>query len=194
MENLLEILEHPLLITIISVIIGTGILGQMAYRRSRRDVIRDKSLSFLEETASSFNQPMARIFYVIRNCKASVPEDIRKKSGDLFVKRLHVRVISRSFLKNKKFYKSYDGITWEIRNLLNKIEVLESHPEADISIDISKRLSELENLWDMKVKPSKEGLPEPYHSLMNWANMIWRRIDIVLSTEISKVLKRGLWR
>lgn len=189
----MELLSHPLFITLLSVIVGTGILGYLNYRRTRRDTIRDKSLDFLNEVSSALNLPMSKLFHVIRSCNKNVPNNLWQESGALFTKRLNVRVKSRSLLKNPNFFQAYDELVWEIKHLLKSIESLSDENEQNLKNEIIKHLSELEQNWKIQIKESKEELPSPYHEFMNWVQLIWDRIDEVLSDEISQVLNRGLW-
>ena len=102
MDKLLTFLSQPIIVTLLSLLIGSYLFTLLAERREK---IRDKAIQLIEEVGSDLNAVFSRTIGRIKLGDFNVERDspLTEKKGLLFTKRFSVRIRSESYLKNKDF-------------------------------------------------------------------------------------------
>jgi hypothetical protein len=184
-----ETLRHPLVIALVTLAVGTGLLGYWDYLRRRSDEIRDLSLGFIDEVAAAVNAPMPLIFGPLRRGNPSVSQDLHDRITDLYALRMQVQVKSTAYLESEVLSEQYGGIARQIYELMRTMETVEeSHDVRKAAREAREHVAKLKACWGLE--PGKhDDLAEPYPDLLAWADLIWMRSAAVLTCHTQLVLR-----
>jgi hypothetical protein len=188
---------HDLLMVLIGFMLTTVCGGLLTFsfnsqskEKERRDVLRIKSISFLEETASDFNKPFSRTFGQIRSRNQSDINRIIEATDALFTKRLRVRVLSRAYLRSDHFSTDYDFIVFELSAITRQLEALQKGADCDKVAEYAcHRVEHIRKEQGVDVG-SPEQLESPYEELVEWTNLTWNLTSRVLADELIKATDR----
>ena len=62
MTSIIEFLNQPIVVTLITLFVGSYLLNVIADRRSRKDKLRDKAVEFLTETGNDMNSAISIMY------------------------------------------------------------------------------------------------------------------------------------
>jgi hypothetical protein len=183
---------HDLLMVLIGFLLTTVCGGLLSFffnshskEKERRDVLRTKSITFLEETANDFNKPFSRIAGQIRSGNQFGINDIAEATSALFPKRLRVGVLSRAYLRSDHFSTDYDFIVFELSGITSQLEALQKGADCDKVAEYARH--RVEHIRKVRgVNGSPEQLESPYGELMEWTNLTWDLTSRVLADELIK--------
>ncbi|MGK2959536.1 MAG: hypothetical protein ACSLFB_14335, partial [Acidimicrobiales bacterium] len=148
MNLIIDLLNQPIVLTLLSLIIGGYLLSLIADRRARKDKVREKAIEFLTEVGDDINIVASLIYEQLWTEDAQDSSILKEKIGVLFTKRISVQVKSQAYLNSEDFYRQYNLLVWEfegVRYFLSKLET-EDIPEQ-IIIQIQKRRNRLNESW-----------------------------------------------
>ena len=194
MDKLLTFLSQPIIITLLSLVIGSYLFTLLAERRAKREKIREKAIQLIEEVGNDLNAVFSRIIGRIRLGDFNIERDspLTEKTGLLFTKRFGVRIKSESYLKNKDFWRKYDYLVFEINNI---ITVMKSITEVEDAQEIIRKIREhqqrLFREWsiDEEKYKSTSNASSLSDELEVWHRMIWDRAVWLLSTNLKAELR-----
>jgi hypothetical protein len=191
-DALVTFLNQPIVLTVLTLAVGGYLFNTLSNRRARRDKVREEAIKFLEEAGSDLNQILSRLFGAIRREELPIPKDTLpfQKSGELYTKRFSVRVKSRAYLNSDTFWRKYETLIFEFREIL---VFLATHSHSDdreqLTGKIEARRARLAEIWPLKDEPLFDELDPPFQELSWWAQMIWNRAVRLLSSSLEAVLK-----
>lgn len=107
MDPILDFLNQPIILTLVTLTIGSYLLNLVADRRSRRNLQEDKAIDFLTEAGNIFNQASVAVFGKLRNNSLDLDDSIEQALVKLYTYRMKVEVGSRAYLQSEAFYKDY---------------------------------------------------------------------------------------
>ena len=107
MDPILEFLNQPIILTLVTLTVGSYLLNLVADRRSRRNLREDKAIEFLNEAGNTFNQAVVQIFRKLRNNTIAVDEHVEQTMTLLYSERMGIEVGSRAYLGSEVFFKDY---------------------------------------------------------------------------------------
>jgi hypothetical protein len=116
--------------------------------------------------------------------------DLNEAIGNLFAKRLSIRVRSKAYLDSEQFYRQYDIIIWELRHVFDFMATLtDEYNKEQVVRAIQARKEHLGEVWPLKSERiTSEGEP-PFSELLSWTEMITDRATHLLSTYLKSALK-----
>jgi hypothetical protein len=189
MNPIFDILNQPVVITLISLVVGGYLLNVIAERRTKTDKIREKSIDFINEVGNHIAGFTPHIYEQLRQGRTSLSPDGVEAFRDLFSTRMSVQVGSQAYLKSKNFHLQYFQILDEFMKVvvcMNELEQ-ENNPEETVKKirDHQKRLSES---WPLPDETSSPNTKQPVEELIAWMDMIMRRATHFLTTNLNDIL------
>ncbi|MBM0743822.1 hypothetical protein JOY44_19735 [Phormidium sp. CLA17] len=192
MNKLLIFLSQPIIITLLSLLIGSYLFTLLAERRAKREKSREKAIQLIEEVGNDFNAVFARIIGRVRLGNFNIERDspLNEKRGLLFTKRFSVRIKSEAYLRNKDFWKKYDYLVFEIDKI---ITVMKSTTEVadvqEIVKEIRRHQQKLFHEWTIDEDRREPNVSSLSDELEIWHRMIWDRAVWLLSTNLKAELR-----
>ena len=91
--DLVVFLNQPIVVSILTLLLGSYLLSWLSERRSRLDKRREKAIEFITEVGDDMNSLYAALFGYIRaeNPDIWLNQNIREARGKLFTKRMGVK-------------------------------------------------------------------------------------------------------
>src|SRR5205085_10299200 len=126
MNEIFAILNKPLILTILTLSIGSYLFSRLSERRTKKDKIREKAIQLLEDVGTDVNAAISSIYGRIRTQDFEIKPDsfIDEKRKALFNKRFSVRIRSSVYLKSEEFWKEYEQVTFEIDKIVLFMDTL----------------------------------------------------------------------
>ncbi|MCY7321555.1 MAG: hypothetical protein LH660_07085 [Phormidesmis sp. CAN_BIN36] len=194
MDKLLTFLSQPIIITLLSLLIGSYLFALLAERRAKREKIREKAIQLIEEVGNDLNAVFSRIIGRVRLGNFNIEKDspLNEKRGLLFTKRFSVRIKSEAYLKNKDFWQKYDYLVFEIDKIITVMRSITELADAQkIVQEIREHQQRLFHEWtiDEERYKHKPNASSPSDELEVWHRMIWDRAVWLLSTNLKAELR-----
>jgi hypothetical protein len=192
MEQLLTFLSKPIIITLLTLTIGSYLFTRLTERRAKKDKIREKSLQLIEDVGSSLNSVLSLIHGHIRNSNFEIQKTspINEKRADLFTKRFSVRIRSKAFLQSDEFWQKYEQLTFEIDRIVRLMMALsENYDLEEVIKRIKDNQERFSQSWPFEERSRHSQYPPPSNELVIWADMIWDRSIWLLSQNINVILR-----
>jgi hypothetical protein len=133
MNELLETLEtvarHPAVVALMSVAVGTWLFGQISYRRSRRDAMRQQAIEFIDQISAALNAALSSL-YRCNWARALLPTEeagiadsmsVDSQIHDLFKLRMPMHVKSIVYLGGGDFATTYKKMISELASILKAL-------------------------------------------------------------------------
>ncbi len=193
MEYVLNFLSKPIVLTLISLTIGSYLFTRLTEIRSKKEKIREKSLQLLEEVGTDVNSVISSIYGHIRdgNFQIQRKSPLDQKRGDLFRKRFSVRIRSEVFLNSDEFWQRYEDLTFELDSLVRFMMSLSKEYELESVVNqIKAKQEQFAISWpDQKERSLNPKYPPPSGELKIWADMIWDRANSLIVTNLNKIFR-----
>jgi hypothetical protein len=191
MNIILDFLNQPILLTIITLTVGGYLFSRLGDRRAKRDRVREKAIELLEEVGNDLNQALSHLYGVIRLGHLPKTSPLFEAIGNLYVNRFGVKLRNDAYLKSKSFSSRYDQLTWEIDQIAKFLSKhSDNHDTAQMITEIQLHKRQFEKRWPLQDKnPNIEEGNEVSDELMSWTTMIWDRAIFLLSSELQDTLK-----
>ncbi len=152
MDPILEFLNQPIILTLVTLTIGSYLLSLVADRRSRRNLQEDKAVEFLNEAGNIFNQASVQIFIKLRNNLIEVDDSLEQAMTNLYSERMGIEVGSRAYLQSEDFYKDYfrlmDDYTF-VFLMMKQLNDQRVSPEEAVTL-IRKHREKLLDSWPLE--------------------------------------------
>jgi hypothetical protein len=192
MEQVLTFLSKPIILTMLTLGLGSYLFAKLAERRSKSEKIREKALQLLEDVGLDLNAAISLMYGHIRNSNFKIDKDspLNEKRAFLFTKRFSVRIRSKVFLKSDEFWGRYDQLTFEIDKIVIFIGSLSSGYDLEHALSaIAVNKQRFANEWHCEDRTSHSKYPPPADELVKWADMVWDRANWLISTNLEKVFR-----
>jgi hypothetical protein len=194
MDNILQILNQPIITTLLSLSIGGYLLKLISDHRAHKDSIREKSIELINEVGENFNNVMGRIFGYIRRgdfSNIAQDDDLNSKLGKLFTNRLNVEIKSQAYLRSKDFSKKYESLVFEFKEISMYMDKLSKGTDKKkINSEVLRHMQSLSDNWPIEKERSfTDDVKPEYKELAEWTTMVSRRVSWLLSFYLSKALK-----
>lgn len=107
MDSVLHFLNQPIVLTLITLTVGSYLLSLITERRARKNKLRDESIDFLTEAGESINSLVPHNYAHLRTGSIQTDDAILDGMTRLFSKRMRIQVGSQAYLRSDKFPKRY---------------------------------------------------------------------------------------
>lgn len=195
MTSIIEFLNQPIVVTLITLFVGSYLLNVIADRRSRKDKLRDKAIEFLTETGNDMNSAISIMYGHLEghdsesDLKLVEARTIRSITR-LFAKRMSVQIRSQAYLDSDEFHQHYDQLLGELEGVA---VILTGEQEQDSSKEIVSQIQERRNrlgkAWPIENETQQAPATEPAGELMLWIDLIRHRTTQLLSENLRSVIE-----
>lgn len=189
MDRVFDFLNQPIVLTIISLIVGSYLLSIVAERRSRRDRLKDKSVEFLTEAADTINSFVPLIYRKLRTGSLKIDQAIEDGLTDLFSSRLRIQVGSLAYLKSEEFANRYFRLLDELAVVMQLMLEFERSKDQGTTLQkVSTRQKNLQSEWPLENEELPPSDGTPVGELIILMDLILHRITYLLSTHLEEVV------
>lgn len=187
MSSVAELLNQPIVLTMLSLAFGGYLANTIADRRARNNKRREKAIDFLAETAGTLNGVISTMYGSLRTSKPFSPETAIDLLTTLYSRRMNVRIASEAYLRSESFPRQYDRILHELQAVAFLIPALAENGEPAASV--FARRTALRDSWPIQDEPARPIASSPTEELMLWLEMVLDRITALLSSSLSAVVQ-----
>jgi hypothetical protein len=193
MEAILTFLSKPIIVTTITLTVGSYLFARLTEARSKREKIREKSLQLLEEVGSEINAVISLMYGHIRrgHFGMGVTSELNEKRGALFRKRFSVKIRSKVFLQTDDFWQRYDQLTFEIDGIVRLMMSLSNDYVADdVVSDIDANRRRFAEEWPSSDRTANSRYEHRLSTeFVKWADMVWDRANLLITTYLEKLFR-----
>jgi hypothetical protein len=189
MHRILEILNQPIVLTLITLTVGSYLFSLIAERRSRKDKLKDKAIEFLTQAGDNLNAFYPQIYRQLRADRAEVNQEITNGLGDLFATNISVQVGSQAYLNSDEFHRRYMQLLNEFAAVVTYMTELEQGATPDgIIAQIRERRNRLGDSWPLPSRPTDPSTGRTADEFIEWMDAIVNRAAALLSSHLKSVL------
>jgi|GEM_PF-2639569 len=191
MDSILTVLSKPIIITALTLTIGSYLFARLTELRSKREKIREKSLQLLEDVGSDINAVISLMYGHIRrgDFGMDVTSPLNEKRAALFTRRFSVRIRSKGFLQTDDFWERYDQLIFEIDRIARLMMSL-SHEYVtdDVVNQIEANKKRFAREWPFEDRIEHSQYEHRLSTeLVRWADMVWDRANSLITTYLQKL-------
>ncbi|MGD2026542.1 MAG: hypothetical protein PVI99_01890 [Anaerolineales bacterium] len=151
MDAIFYFLNQPIVLTLITLIVGSYLLNLVAERRSLRDKLRDQAIEFLTDASSHVGLLVPHIYEQLRTRNLKTTARMAEELRNLFAKRMSIQVGSQAYLKSEHFYRQYFQLLNEFPGVIESMQTLEKGEDAEkIMRRAKKHISQLLETWPLE--------------------------------------------
>ena len=189
MDSVFDFLNQPIILTLITLTVGSFLLSLVAERRARNDKLRDKAIEFLTDAGDIISQFVPHVYGQLRTGSTNVDDALRIAIKDLFAKRLGIQVGSQAYLRSETFLSQYYQLLDQLMAVVVCMTELEQGGNTEETLlkiqEHSRRLGDSWPLADESLPPSTG---RPVDELILWMDMILHRAAQLLSKHLKAAL------
>jgi hypothetical protein len=190
MGPIVEFLNQPIVLTIITLAIGGYLVSTITDRRARKDKRREKAIDFLTDTGSTLNAIISTMYATLRRGKPYTDEAATEAFTDLFGRRMNIRVASEAYLNSELFPTQYDQVLHELQAVAHFLRSRPKEPRTKRATRaIHERRVRLREAWPIANEPSRPATDSANAELMLWLDMILDRVTAMLSSTLNAVMR-----
>ena len=89
MNAIIEFINQPFFVSLLTITVGSYLLNLITDRRSRNDKLREKSIDFITNAGNNINNFYPRIYEQLRRGKVEISRAISEGLRDLFSTRMY---------------------------------------------------------------------------------------------------------
>ena len=193
MESAFEFLNQPIVITLITLVIGSYTISLITERRSRRNKLRDKAVEFITEAGNTFNKFIPHLYGRLRAGRIEWDQDLDDELKELFSKRMWIQIGSQAYLKSETFHLQYFQLLDEVMDFVPCfIEIASSGETEQLSQSVREHRDRLISTWpldDEVLASSEQGAKS---ELILWLDAIMHRVTALLVESLASVLRGNI--
>lgn len=192
MDYFLTLLSKPIVVTAITLSVGSYLFTRLTEARSKREKIREKSLQLLEEVGTDINAVLSLVYRHIRTVDFEIQKEsaVNEKRAALFVKRFSVRIRSKVFLKSDEFWEKYEDLTFEIDKIVKLMASLSNEYDLDKVLNgIKANKERFAKDWPCNEREYHSPYNQPSKELVIWADMVWDRANWLITSHLDKLFR-----
>lgn len=189
MDAVFEFLNQPIVLTLVSLVIGSYLLSIVAERRSRQNNLMDKAVEYLSEAADTINSFVPLIYRKLRTGSLGIDEDIENGLTALFASRMRIQVGSQAYLKTDDFAQKYFDLLDELSAVVQFMFRFEKGENIEgILKEVATRREKLLAEWTLKDEQHPPSAGTPIDELIWLMDLILHRITALLTIYLKKVV------
>lgn len=189
MDSILEFLNQPIVLTIITLLVGSFLLDLVAERRSRRDKRRDQAIQFLTEASNYIGELAPHIYERLRTGNLESTPEMAAGLKTLFSRRMSIQVSSQAYLQSPEFAHQYLELLNEFPGVIESIQALETSGDAeDILPHLQRRSDHLKDIWPLPGETLHPQTGEPVDALILWMDLVMHRMTELITSHLRAVL------
>lgn len=187
MTSIIDFLNQPFVVSLITLTIGSLLLDVIASRRSRKNKIRDQAIEFLTETGNDINSVISTIQGHLEGHSSESYSKLVESFTNLYAKRMSVQIGSQAYLNSEDFHQQYDRLLHELERVTSFLD-REQDASKQIISKIQERRIRLGKSWPIENETQQALANDPADELMIWMEMVRHRTTIFLSNNLKSAL------
>jgi hypothetical protein len=190
MESAFEILNQPIVITLITLFIGSYAISLIMERRARRNKLRDQAVEFITEAGISFNQFFPHLYGRLRTGRLEWDQTLEDELIELFSKRMWIQIGSQAYLKSDTFHTQYFQLLDEVIGVVQSFRDLglDEAPE-ELSKKIRENRIRLVSIWPLEDEVLTSSSEGASNEVIIWLDAIMHRVTALLVESLDLVLR-----
>lgn len=189
MTSIIEFLNQPIVLTLITLSVGSYLLDVIADRRSRKNKLREEAIKFLTETGNDINSVVSTMYGHLEGHNSERDLKLVERLTRLFAKRMSVQIGSQAYLNSDEFHQHYDRLLEELEGVAFYLaREQEQDSSEQIISQIQERRNRLGKAWPIENETQQAPAIEPADELMLWMHMILHRTTHLLSNNLRSVI------
>jgi hypothetical protein len=190
MDSAFDFLNQPIVITLVTLVIGSYAISLISERRARRNKLRDQAVEFITEAGNTINQFFPHLYGRLRSENLEWDQTLGEALKDLFSKRMWIQIGSQAYLNSETFYTKYFQLLDEVMDVIQNFGDLVSDGDSEqLSEKIRECRIRLISSWPLEnevLASSSEGASD---ELIVWLDAIMHRITALLVENLDSVLR-----
>lgn len=189
MNTILEFLNQPIVLTLITLLVGSYLLDMVAERRSRRDKLRNQAIQFLTEASDYIGELAPHIYERLRTGNLENTPEMEEGLKKLFSRRMSIQVGSQAYLQSPAFSRQYLELINEFPAVIESIRILTQGGDAQVVLaHIQRRSRRLRETWPLPDEALHPQTGEPLDALILWMDLVMHRITDLITAHLRMVL------
>ena len=190
MDTVFEFLNQPIVLTIVSLVVGSYLLNLVAERRSRRDKLKDQAIGFINDVADHSNAFIVAVFGKLRPNRIELDETLDEAIRDRYRGRISIEIGSRAFLKSENFSKQYFHLVDEFGDVMGTfLRVDQGASHEEMIARVQKKYTNLEKSWPLVGEMTTEDPKALVDHMIIWMEMLSHRVTDLLTRYLDKVMR-----
>jgi len=190
MDSILAFLNQPIVLTLITLIVGSYLLNLVAERRSRRDKLRDQAIDFLTDASNYIGAIVPNIYAHLRTGRMETSPEMFDGLKDLFSRRMSIQVGSQAYLQSDAFYLQYFRLMDEFPGVIESLRTLGQGGDAKEVNQLATQHSEsLQALWPLEGESLHPQTGEPVDALILWMDLVMHRMTDLITSNLEKAMR-----
>ena len=190
MNSILDFLNQPIVLTLITLAAGSYLLDLITERRARAAKLRDKAVEFLIEAGNIIGRFQPHVYKQLRTGRVEVDQDLSDAMKELFSQRMNIQIGSQAFLKSEDFYRQYHRLLDELAGVVTCMtELSQGLPAEEVVMKIQQNSQRLIQSWPLAGETLDPSTGRPVDELIIWMDVIYHRITQLLSSSMKSALR-----
>jgi hypothetical protein len=190
MNSILDFLNQPIVLTLITLTVGSYLLSLVAERRSRKDKLRDRMIDFLTEAGDNITQFVPHIYAQLHTGNVAIDQALKDGLKDLFAKRMSVQIGSQAYLKSEEFHQQYFQLLDQLTTVVACITEFEQGGNSEETVlKIRENRISLGESWPLADESLGTETGRPADELILWMDMIMHRTTHLLSSNLKSEMR-----
>ena len=190
MESVFEFLNQPIVITIVTLVIGSYALSIITERRARRDKLRDQAVEFITEAGNSINHFFPHLYGRLRTGRLDWDHALDEEIKEIFSKRMWIQIGSQAYLRSETFHAQYFELLDEVMGCVQYFGLLVSDGESEqLTLKIREKRTKLVRTWPLANEVLSSSSQGAIQELITWLDAIMHRFTALLVENLDSVLR-----
>jgi hypothetical protein len=190
MESIFEFLNQPIVITLVTLAIGSYTLSLITERRARQNKLRDQAIEFITEAGNSINQLFPHFYSRLRTGRLEWDQVLDEEIKEVFSKRMWIQIGSQAYLKSETFHTQYFLLLDEVIGVARYFGDLVSEGDSEqLARNIRENRTQLVSTWPSKDEVLTSANPGAINELIIWLDAIMHRVTSMLVENLNSVLR-----
>jgi|GEM_PF-7125599 len=183
-EKISKFLEHPLIVAVVSIVLGSGLINRLIQRKEKREQKRKEAIKTAEEVSEILNDTLSCLFWQLRDENTNILEEFSLAIKNAFKYRLKFKIKFNIYLAEENLWKDYNAIIREI----NKLRYLIKDSKKFDEKITNEHINNLKTEWNITNDYHIEDLKYPFNIYFSWAQVIWYKTEKFVSDLLNKSL------
>jgi hypothetical protein len=190
MDAVLAFLNQPIVLTLVTLTLGSYLLSLVTDRRSRKDKLKDHAIDFLTEAGKSFNEVLPHIYRHLRTGHIAVDPAVDDALRNLFAKSMSIRIGSQAYLKSNDFHTRYSALVNELTAVVSCIAESAGGDVSQGAITmVREKRRGLAGRWPLPDESPSPDTGQLLDELVSWMDMIINRTTELLTSHLESAMR-----
>ena len=189
MDSVLVFFNQPIVITLVTLVVGSYAISLITERRARRNTLRDKGVEFITGAGSSINRVFPHLYGRLRTGRVEWDQTLDDELHELFSKRMWIQIGSQAYLKSETFHVQYFQLLDEVMGVVQLFREVELAGDTEQTRrKIRDNCDHLIRSWPLVDEAIPSSTQQSGSELVAWLDAIMHRVTALLVESLDSVL------